>query len=209
MPCTIASVLPFPVKEPNKPGLCPGEYPLGPSDGKRPVLLIVKDAVRPQYNEDFKIIDMPVPAKTVANSVVDDYVTSQQLTSEEACPGLFFVDGEYSQADFEKVFADKINEALNKQDRWFKTLVKDADDWWQQHHQHRFISDLARSAARFLNYKREWLDDSSDKTIKCPACMTYVSREAAICFACHAILNEEKYKALKFAGPQQVAPQVK
>ena len=206
MSCTVASLIPFAVKEPTKPGLHPGEYPLGPSDGIKPVLLTVKDAVRGQYNENFKLIDFPVAASVVANSIVADYVLGQQLTSFEACPALFWVEGTYTLEEFEKRFAKEIRQAQDKQFAWFQVLVKAGDDQWQQFHQHKFITDLQRAAARFLNYKREWLDDSTDRTVKCGACMTLVSQSAAICFACHAILNEEKFKTFKFVGAPAPTP---
>jgi len=188
------------VKEPTNPGLCPGEYPIGPSDGLKPVLLIVKDGVRAQFNENFKVIDYPVAASIIANSVVADYILSQQLTSVEEKPALFWVEGIYTQDEFEKKFAAKIKTAQEIQIAWFQKLVKSADDQWQQFHQHKFITDLQRSAARFLNFKREWLDDSADRIVKCPACMTLISKEAAICFACKAIVNEEKAAKFHFAG---------
>ncbi len=205
MACTVASLVPFPIHEPIKP-LFPGDFPIGASDGKKPVLLVIKGAVRAQYNEDYKIIDMPVPAETVAASVVNDYVNGQMYTDTDAKPALFFVEGEWSQADFEKNFAKQIEQAVEQQDRWFRKLVSLADDIWQQHHQHKFIMDLQRWAARHLNYKREWLDDATDKIIKCPACMQLISRDAAICFACKCIVNPQKAAGFQFAGqtPQPV-----
>jgi len=205
MPCTVASLLPFAVKEPRKPGLVPGEFPINPSDGKTPSLLIVKDCVRSQFNEDFKPIPLPVPDAIVASSIVGDYLGGQQLVTPEACPGIFWVDGAYTQEEFEKKFGDKIKEAIDRQIAWFQNLTKAADDIWQQHHQHKFITDLQRTAARTLNYKREWLDDSADRIVKCPACMTLISKEAAICFACKAIVNAEKAAQFQFAG-QYIPP---
>jgi hypothetical protein len=166
----------------------------------KPVLLRVDDGVRAQFNENYKIIDYPVGAAVIANSVVADYVLGQQLTSFEERPAIFWVEGAYTQDEFEKKFASKIKEAQERQIAWFQKLTKAGDDIWQQHHQHKFITDLQRSAARFLNYKREWLDDSTDRIVKCPACMTLISKDAALCFACHAIVNEEKAAKFKFAG---------
>lgn len=209
MSCTVASLIPFAVKEPVKPGLIPGEFPIGPSDGLRPVLLRVDDGIRSQFNENFKPIDFPVAAPVIANSIVADYILGQQLTSAEEGPALFWVEGTYTQEEFEKKFASRIKEVQGYQIAWFQKLTKVADDTWQQHHQHKFITDLQRSAARFLNYKREWLDDSTDRIVKCPACMTLVSKEAAICFACKCVLNPEKYKTFQFAGgavPVSVQP---
>jgi hypothetical protein len=143
---------------------------------------------------------MPVPAEEVSASIVNDYILGQLLTSTEQGPAIFWVNGEWSQADFEKKFEKEIKEAQARQIKWFQNLVKAADDIWQQHHQHKFIADLQRTAARFLNYKREWLEDSADKSVKCPACMTIISSEAAICFACKAIVNPEKAKQFQFAS---------
>ncbi len=205
MPCTIVNLAPFAIDDPYKPGLHPGKFPIGPSDNGKPEILVVKNCSRAQFNENFKQFDMPVPDEEVAESVVNDYIIGQQLTSAKERPALFWVKGEIAKADVEKLCAKEIKEAIEKQIAWFQTLVKQADDEWQRWHQHKFITDLQRAAARYLNYKREWLDDSTDRIVKCPACMTLVSKEAAVCYACHAILNEEKYNKIKFAG-QTVQP---
>lgn len=200
MACTIASFLPFPIREPSKPGLCPGTFPIDASDGIKPAIFVVEDAVRAQYDENFKIIDMPVPASVVANSIIVDYILGQLQTDPDKGPGIFWVEGQFSADEILKRFPAKVKETQDKQTKWFQALVKSADDTWQQHHQHRFIADLQRTAARVLNYKREWLDDASDRSVKCPACMTIISRDASICFACKAIVNVEKAKQFQFAG---------
>jgi hypothetical protein len=209
MACTVASLIPFAVKEPTKPGLFPGEFPIAASKEGHPSLLKIEGCVRSQYNENFKPIPMPVPNEVVANSIVTDYLAGQQQVNEYAGPAIFWVEGFYSVDEFEKKFSNQIAVAKERQILWFQELVKSADDVWQQHHQHKFITDLQRSAARFLNYKREWLDDSADRVTKCPACMTLVSKEAAICFACKCVLNADKYRAFTFAGapaPATVQP---
>ena len=198
MPATIVSLVPFPIKEPLKPGLLPGEFPMPASTGK-PVLLVVDTAMRPQYNENYNIIDFPVPASTVAKSVVDDYIKGQMMAEGDTGPGIFWVDEKCTLAEVEVKYDKKLKEAAARQDRWFRKLVTAADDSWAQHHQHKFIMDLQRFAAKYLNFKREWVDATEVRSVKCPACMTIVSDQAVVCFACHAILNEDKFKTIKFA----------
>ncbi len=205
MACTICSLVPFAIKEPYKPGLHPGSFPMSPSENNKPVLTIIKGVTRAQFDENFKQISVIVPDEIAARSVVNDYILGQSYTSEEERPALFWVEGEWTKADFEKSFAKEIQKALDAQIAWFRKLVKIADDEWQHFHQHKMISDLQRTAAKMLNFKREWLDDSSDMITKCPACMTLVSQHATVCFACKCILNLEKFKEFQFAGtPQSV-----
>ena len=199
MACTICSLVPFAIQDPYKPGLHPGSFPMSPSDGK-PILTIIKGVTRAQFNENYQQISIGVPDETVAASVVDDYILGQSYTSDKERPALFWVNGEWSPVDFEKNFAKEIETAKQKQINWFKRLVTIADDEWQRWHQHKFITDLARTAAKELNMKREWLDDATDMTMKCPACQTYVSQHAAVCFACKCILDQKKYEKFQFAG---------
>jgi hypothetical protein len=180
------------------------------SENGKPVLTIIKNVTRAQFNENFAQISVPVPDDVAANSVVSDYILGQSFTSTEERPALFFVEGEWSQADFEKNFAKEMQAAIERQLNWFRKLVKIADDEWQHFHQHKMISDLQRTAALKLNMKREWLDDSSDMIVKCPACMTLVSQHASVCFACKCILDAKKYSAFQFAGgPVQAVQPVK
>jgi len=173
---------------------------MAPSEGGKPILITIKNVTRAQFNENFAQISVPVPDEVVAASVVGDYILGQSNTSTVECPALFFVEGEWTQEGFEKSFVKEMKEALDKQTAWFRKLIKIADDEWQHWHQHKMISDLQRTAAMMLNMKREWLDDSSDMIVKCPACMTLVSQHASVCFACKCILDQKKYFAFQFAG---------
>jgi len=205
MPCTICSLVPFPINEPYKPGLHPGSFPMKASDGK-PILTIIKNVTRAQFDQDYKQISIGVPDEVVANSVVEDFVNGLSYTSADARPAIFYVEGEWSQADFEKSFQKEMEAAKERQITWFRTMVKIADDEWQHWHQHKMITDLQRTAAKMLNFKREWLDDSTDMIVKCPACMTLVSQHASVCFACKCVLDPKKYSQFQFLGgtPQQV-----
>jgi hypothetical protein len=207
MACTVCSMVPFAIREPYKPGLHPGTFPMAPSVNNEPVLTIIKGCTRAQYDENFKQIPMPVPDDVVAGSVVDDYILSQSYTSPDERPALFWVSGEWSVADFKKNFAKEMATALEKQTAWFRKLVKVADDEWQRFHQHKMISDLQRTAAGMLNYKREWLEDTADMITKCQACQSLISTQAAVCPACKCILNAEKYAKFQFAGTAPVTVQ--
>lgn len=198
MECTVVSFVPFSIWA-SKPGLSPCEFSIPPSDDK-PSLLNVKDGFRLVFDQDSKPMDFPVPGEEIAGSIVNDYVSSLVFTDDTRKPAIFWVPGKFENSDtVEKTFKDKVVEAKQKQSDWFKFLVSVADDDWQLWHQHKVITDMQRHAAKSLNLKREWVQDNPDTFTKCASCMTLISVEAAVCFACKAIINQEKYSKFTYA----------
>jgi hypothetical protein len=151
-------------------------------------------------DQDFRYFPLDVDTGDVAKDVCEGYQTAQMGFDAHSKPGLFYVEGAYTDPDeVVKKFPKKIKEAEEMQRTWFKTLVKIADDDWARSPQHKHIGDLQRAAARYLNLERAWLDIDINSTVKCPACMSIVSTEAAVCFACKAVLDPAKFAKMKFA----------
>ncbi len=209
MKCTIVSVVPFYIKEEEKPGLTPSLYKLPSSKDGKLGLLTIDEAKRAVFIDgDRGSMYMHCPAEDIAKSLVFDYSIAQPAQDSEAGPGLFYVNGEFTD---EKIVREKykaeVIEAENRQKRWFIRLVQLADDTFARTKRLSLISDLDRTACRFLGLKREWLSDDPTMMFNCPVCVTVVSNLAAVCFACHAILKPEEIKKYQFLGGA-VAPPV-
>jgi hypothetical protein len=146
---------------------------------------------------------VPDPSDIVATSIVNDHKTAMiGYIGGEAEPGLAWVPGEFTNDEdgkkaFTYSFPELIPELQEMQQRWFKNLVRLADDNWAKYRQHKFITDLERTAAASLSLtSREWLLDArvEEAMSKCKFCFTQVHPMACICPSCTGILDVERYK---------------
>jgi hypothetical protein len=203
--CTIVSFVPYEIREP-KPGLNPGEFVIGKSDGKLPSVLVVAEGTYGIYLDgDRGTLRARTPSTEVARSIFEDYIGAQLATDADSRPALFALPGVLSAEEVLKKYPEECQEALDAQNRWFTRLVKMGDDSWNRYHQHGAITDLMRYAAEALGLKdgREWMNVTSrvqQKENKCPACRVVVDPEAVICPSCGCVLNAEAYEKLSFAG---------
>jgi hypothetical protein len=208
---TLVSIMPWAIRE-KKPGLNPGEFMLKPGSVKEPALFVIKKAQIRMMDQDFRFYAMDIPLKQVAEDVVNCY--NHALVGFEhnvAVPGFFWVEGSYEDdpegtengmTALEKLKKDhykSILEAEKKMRTWFERLVRMADDDWAVLPQHQQISDIQRTAAKYVNVERPWLSTDVSESKRCPACMSIVQSAAAVCFACKAILDIAKYEKMKFA----------
>ncbi|MHA2376731.1 MAG: hypothetical protein ACXAB9_11230 [Candidatus Thorarchaeota archaeon] len=209
---TLVSIMPWAIRE-KKPGLNPGEFMLPPGSVKEPALFVIKKAQIRMMDQDYRFYAMDIPLDKVAADVVNCY--NQALVGfehEVAVPGFFWVEGAYeddedmkaegAQTALEKLKKDHyktILDAEKKMITWFQRLVRMADDDWAVLPQHQQISDIQRTAAKYVNVERPWLSTDVSESKRCPACMSIVQSAAAVCFACKAILDITKYEKMKFA----------
>lgn len=198
---TIVSLYPIGIDE-RIAFIYPSRYIIPASDGSMPSLLIVSD---PFYYFESSADRPPVkqykPAANFANNFVSDFINSSILTAPDARPALFFVEGEKSVDDILNKYAQIVAKELKLQRKWFETLVKKADDDWQQHRTHKAIPEIMRIAATQLGLakSKDWAMILSEYT-PCPGCGNKVSASQAVCSNCKAIINNEAYSKLKFAG---------
>lgn len=198
MKSTIVSLYPLEFHE-YVPGLFPSLYEIPPSDGQIPQVLHVGEAFYLiEVGEDRPSVRITKSADAIANSLVQDFMTSSMHIDEEARPAIFVIHDEVDANTVLKTHGAKVQQAIKMQKNWFTKLVRLADDEWQKYRQHRVITDLFRIAARQLKLDREWLDIKTD-TISCPGCGMAVNPVQALCGHCRVIINQEAYKSLKFA----------
>ncbi len=110
-------------------------------------------------------------------------------------PGLIAIRGDYTdRKEVATKFITEIMSARTAQNNWFMNLVAIADDIWSKSHSPVAISDLQRSAARMLDYQRDWLNPlPSEQIEKCPVCKSAINVGALKCIACGHILDKKAY----------------
>lgn len=195
---SVVSIYPRPIDE-SKPGLIPGVFQMPAGSFENPQVLHVQHSTCPVYAFDGKSIPTTIVSDEIANSIVNDFIAASVAVTEDAQPGLFTIDGHLTIEEIKKKYADKLKEINERQNRWFASLVALADDDWSKTRQHRQISDLQRDAARALNLEREWLRIQAKIITTCPACAAKVEGTPVVCKACNYILDEARYKTMKFA----------
>lgn len=205
---TIVSTLPFMLSEP-KPMLVPYLYEIPPALKGGFSTKVIEDAF---YFELIPLADdrvpprrVPVLAKTVADSLIQDYIGASIEVSYDPLengalriPGLFAIDGHKHPEEIKANNSEELSKAYMNTRAWFDALVKRADDDWQRNHMHKSISDLQRKACTYLEYQKEWnFDVFTHKMTLCWACKQAVNPEAIICGGCKAILNASEYAKKK------------
>lgn len=198
---TVFSIVPYEIRE-FRPGLFPGNFLIAACrDEKQPERLVVGASEHIMEVGDKRPIRVVTPSFEVARSIVSDFLNGQLWTNDEAKPGICYVQGDISIKDFLEKTPEKHNEMKANQRHWFVNVCKKTDDDWMKYKHHRVVSNQARLAARFLGLDPEWLraETVGLQYRKCPACSTANDQNNAVCVSCRCILDEAKYKSLKFA----------
>jgi len=201
---TLVSIAPCIIRE-TKP-ILPSEFFLEKASYENPSTLLVTKGIndiyvgeeRGQAGQNRSIIRVPVEADVIAAAIVVDWQDAQYGTRPpDAIPGFFWVPGHVKVA----TLAKELDEANDRQIRWFKNLVKLADDDWNKYRQHKTISDIQRYACNALKLERPWLLDNEIVMAlsECPSCFEKVNPKAIVCSHCSYILDEERHKAMTYA----------
>lgn len=199
MKCTLVSLLPFGFY--NKvPGLYPGEFRIDRVDPGDFDVLVLDSTLHYIYiDSDRGSIPYKISTDDLAISLVNDFRSSCLAVTENAVPGLFWVEGEYTKEQIGFLHAEELARVGAQQQNWFLNLVRMADDDWEKTHQHKLISDLQRWAAKSLGFERPYLVEVPKIKKQCPICGSNITEFAIICPTCRFILDEDKAATLKFA----------
>lgn len=199
---TIVSIVPFLIRE-EKKSLYPGYFEIQPVPKGDIGLLYVGESSSPieiPLSEERTVVMSRFSPDIICQSIIGDYTSSLMLTNESCYPGLFYVPKKVDKPTVRKEFAKELEDIILAQSLWFQKLVTDADDEWAKRSQFRFVADMQRIACRWLGLERPWLVEKIEDIKFCPACATKVPPAAVVCSKCNAILDEEKYSKIKFAG---------
>lgn len=191
-PCTVVSMMPFEVNT-AKPQVVAdmvssnenGAYLPAVEKGKM-VTLQIRSCTRPYYVDyDRGNIQIPTDPEEVARSIVQDEIRSSLYVSSGAQPALFYVHGLKSKEQIAREHVREVEEALKQQIAWFNRILKAADDVWQRFRQHRTLSTIHVTAAKWLNVKREWAEDAvAASNVQCDYCQSLISEKAVVCPIC-------------------------
>jgi hypothetical protein len=199
---TVFSIVPYRVKE-FRPGLYPGSFDIPPCyDDSKPNALIVGASEHIMHVADQKPTRIVTPSFVIAQSIVQDFLDGQLWTTPEAHPGITWMQGKISVENFLTSHKDLFAKMRSIQKSWYVNIVKKTNDEWTKYHNSRVVSDQARFAAKVLGLEPEWLEaETVGFTFsKCPACGTANNSTNAVCTNCRCVLNEDKFKSLKFAS---------
>lgn len=200
---TVVSILPYPLWE-KKPGLVPGDFRIPYTEPGDFTLFNVERCQHSVYlDENRPRLVVPDPSDLVARSIAEDHKTAMVCyEGGVAEPGISWVWGEYlNNANGKQAFLQThralLSEMQDKQVEWYKRLLLMADDDWARYKQHKFITNLQRTAAGVLGQtNREWMIEHKieEALSKCKFCFVQVHPQACICPSCHGIIDEERYK---------------
>lgn len=200
---TVVSILPYPLWE-KKPGLVPGSFTIPAAPPGDLVLFSVQRCTHSVYlDENRPRLTVPDPSDLVAKSIVEDHKKAMVCyEAGVAEPGLGWVWGEYTNDENGKrafIVANKplIEEMNRLQGEWYQRLLQMADDDWAKYRQHKFITQLQRTAAQVLGQtNRDWMVAKQVEAAmsKCKFCFSLVHPEACICPTCHGIIDAERYR---------------
>jgi|SRR5215831_967320 len=202
---TVISIYPKEIHE-KKCTIQPGEFRIPRASVKEPKILVVgPSSWWRDIDEDQPLLEIPVGAIQIAESVVKDYCNGiLACDMSESMPGLFYVPGaktetnekgelvvnekatlKWVQEEYKNAFAL----AERRQKNWFTILVKMADSLWARSNSNPLaISDDMRLAAKELNLQatKDWMKDHQMvDMVRCKACGSLKNPEYPICAQCH------------------------
>lgn len=198
---TIVSICNFSIGPEFKPGLFPNDYIIPAATEDKLGIVVIGDAWTDIPLLDRKTIRVPILSGELARSIVEDWKIAQLRIGPNAQPGVFYVDGAYSEDTILDNCQEQLNIARVQHTGWANRLVQMADDLWQMKPIHSQISSTMINAARYLKIEdRVWMKSAKpEDTVRCPSCTSIVPAAAVVCGICHVVLNAEEYKSLTFA----------
>lgn len=202
--CTIVSIFPKDIDE-VKYTIEPGKFFIKAGTFENPSILVVgSSSWWKDIDIDQPMLEIPVSSIQVADSVIKDYCNGMLGCNMADCmPGLFFVLGEQTVMEIKMKYKDKLKEVKDKQDNWYKILVRLADSLWARSNGNPLvICDEMRLAARSLNFsEKPWLRDFQiAELIRCAFCGGIRNALYPICPTCKAIdPSHPLSKEVKFA----------
>lgn len=203
---TVFSILPKEIKE-VKYTLDPGVFELPAGKPEAPSRLLVRPASWwKDVDPDEPLIEIPTSSVVIAKSIVQDYCNGILLCNMgDHMPGLFWIPGDISVADLKVKHTEILAAAIEKQNNWFRALIKLGDSLWARTNGNPLsISDDSRLAAKMMQVgDRPWLQDFKlEHLINCPACGTLRNNNFPVCSNCKVVVDAKRFEelGLKFAS---------
>lgn len=203
---TVFSILPKDIRE-VKWTLDPGIFEIAAGRPEAPTRLLIKPASWwKDVDPDEPLIEIPTSSVVIAKSVVQDYCNGILLCDMGShMPGLFWMPGDISIHDLKIKHKAVLDEAIEKQNTWFRALIKLGDSLWARTNGNPLaITDDSRLAAKMLGIgDRPWLQDFKlENLTNCPACGFLRNNNFPVCSNCKSVIDTKKFAelGLKFAS---------
>lgn len=206
---TIISIYPKRIEE-TKPTIVPGRFIIEPGTYDNPSVLTVGSCSWwREVGEDEPLLEIPQSSIVLADSIVRDYANGiMGCDMAENMPGLFFVPGAFTVEQIQldrklptSKFKPLLDRAAQKQENWFRMLVKIADVSWARTNGNPLgISDDMRLAAEVLGLRdRDWFMNVTAVDVKkCIACGQLNNSDIIVCPNCKVVLDQKRFDEMKF-----------
>jgi hypothetical protein len=189
---TIVSIYPLPIENEIKYTIQPGVFNIPAGTYDKPSVVIIGASSWWMKVENMPPVEIRCSSGEVAHSIVNDYCTGiAGCDMDSRIPGIFFIPGaSVSPEEVKMKYASALLTAKNKQDNWYKELVRIADSLWSRYNGNPLVIwDQMKLAARMLNLEtKPWLADhfAALKT-QCFACGNLKDPEFPVCPHCKTI----------------------
>lgn len=201
--CTIVSIFPKDIHE-VKYTIEPGIFDIPAGTIEKPSSLVVgSSSWWKDIDVDQPMLEIPVSSISIADSVIKDYCNGiLGCNMADSMPGLFFILGEHNIVDVKLKYKKKLDEVNEKQNNWYRILIKLADSLWARSNNNPLvICSEMRLAATSLGLDKVWVRDYAViEKIPCIACGQMKDPRYPVCQMCKAIdLSHPEAKNIKFA----------
>lgn len=202
---TIISIFPKHIIE-FKYTIVPGRFEIEAGTYDNPKLLVVgPSSWWREFDEEQPLLEITNHSLQIADSVVRDYCNGViGYSPDDASPGLFYLNGEFTINEARKDYRSSFERAREMQDKWFKALIKMADSLWARSNGNPLaISDDMRMAAVQTGQTvKDWMKDfRMNEMVRCLACGNLKNPEYPVCSTCHSIdTSHPKAKDIKFSN---------
>lgn len=197
--CTVVSIYPKEFKE-HKPTIQPGFFHIPKGSFESPSILVVGPSSWWREIDEFQpLLEIPTSSIQIAHALINDYVVGMLGIRNDAKPGFFFVPGSFTVNEIKTKYKSELESAKNRQDNFYKNLVKIADTGWAKTNGNPLsISDDMRMAAVELNMRnKDWMSDFAHlEMIRCIACGNMRNPNYPMCQHCKTIIDFDKAKEL-------------
>lgn len=189
--------------------LQPGIWNIEAGSIEKPALMLIgPSSWFKDVGPDEPLIEIVQSSVQIGESLVRDYINGMfGVSIGVAEPGLFFIPGEIDIKKLKTEYNSLLQQALNKQMQYYRTLIKFADSLWARSNGNPLcINDEMRMAARTIgSHDRDWMKDHINVgMVPCFACGEFKHPDYAICKACHSIDPEHpKAKLIRQINPLQ------
>lgn len=201
---TVVSIYPKPIHE-IKPTIQPGVFKLSAGSIEKPAILVVgSSSWWREIDEEQPLLEIPNSSVQVAESIVRDWASGLLASNGTTImPGIFWTPGEFTVNEIRQKHGNLLQQAIDKQNRWYEALVKMADTLWSRTNGNPLvISDDMRLAAKQLQVtNKDWMKDFTTMAMEqCFACGSLKNPDYPVCATCKAVdQNHPKAKDIKFA----------